>query len=79
MNSNARSPEPGKLIRVLVASVNPVDSALALPKLYRPIGHAAKMHDMLAPALKGLAPTPEMPEITEAQALLRELAPDSIA
>jgi len=28
------------LIRVLAASVNPVDSALALAKLYRPIGHA---------------------------------------
>jgi len=56
-----------------------LQAALALANLYRPIGHAAEIHDMLAPALKGLAPTPEMPEIAEAQALLRDLAPDSIA
>ena len=31
-------------------------------------------HAVLAPALEGFSPTPEMPEIAEAQALLAELS-----
>jgi predicted ATPase len=37
-------------------------------------GRAADAHTVLAPALDGFAPTPEMPEIAEAQALLTALA-----
>ena len=33
-------------------------------------GASSEAHTVLAPALEGFAPTPEMPEIAEAQALL---------
>ena len=45
-------------------------AALSLAKLYRSIGRPAEAHAVLAPALEGFSPTPEMPEIAEAQALL---------
>ena len=49
-------------------------AALALAKLYQSTGRPAKAHAVLAPALKGFSPTPEMPEIAEAQALLAAMA-----
>ncbi len=49
-------------------------AALALAKLYQSTGRPADAHAVLAPALEGFAPTPEMPEIAEAQALMRRLA-----
>ena len=49
-------------------------AALSLAKLYRLTGRPAEAHAVLAPALEGFAPTPEMPEIAEAQALLERLA-----
>ena len=49
-------------------------ASLALAKLYHSTGRAAEAHAMLAPALEGFSPTPEMPEIAEAQALLAALA-----
>ena len=49
-------------------------AALSLAKLYQSTGHPADAHAVLAPALEGFAPTPEMPEIAEAQALLAQLA-----
>ena len=49
-------------------------AALSLAKLYRSINRAADAHAVLAPALEGFSPTPEMPEIAEAQALLAALA-----
>jgi predicted ATPase len=49
-------------------------AALALAKLYQFTGRPADAHAVLAPALEGFAPTPEMPEITEARALLGTLA-----
>ena len=49
-------------------------AALALAKLYQSTGRPAEAHAVLAPALEGFAPTPEMPEIAEAQALLAALA-----
>jgi predicted ATPase len=49
-------------------------AALALAKLYQSIARATDAHSVLAPALEGFAPTPEMPEIAEAQALLAALA-----
>jgi class 3 adenylate cyclase/predicted ATPase len=48
-------------------------AALALAKLYQSPGRAADAHAALAPALEGFAPTPEMPEIAEAQTLLSRL------
>jgi class 3 adenylate cyclase len=51
-----------------------LQAALALAKLLRSTGQAAEAHAVLAPALEGFSPTPEMPEIAEAQALLRALS-----
>jgi predicted ATPase len=45
-------------------------AALALAKLYQSTGRPANAHAVLAPALEGFSPTPEMLEIAEAQALL---------
>ena len=45
-------------------------AALALAKLYRSTDRPAEAHAVLAPAVEGFSPTPEMPEIAEAQALL---------
>jgi predicted ATPase len=45
-------------------------AALAIAKLYQSIGRPADAHAVLSPALEGFSPTPEMPEIAEAQALL---------
>ena len=49
-------------------------AALALAKHYQSTGRPADAHAVPAPALEGFAPTPEMPEIAEARALLGELA-----
>ena len=49
-------------------------AALSLAKLYQSTGRPANAHAILAPALEGFSPTPEMPEIAEAQALLAALA-----
>jgi predicted ATPase len=49
-------------------------AALSLGKLYQSTGRPAKARVVLAPALEGFSPTPEMPEIGEAQALLESLA-----
>jgi predicted ATPase len=49
-------------------------AALALAKLYQSTGRPVDAHGVLAPALDGFSPTPEMPEIAEAIALLGELA-----
>jgi predicted ATPase len=49
-------------------------AALSLAKLYQSTGRPADGHAVLAPALAGFSPTPELPEIEEAQALLAALA-----
>jgi predicted ATPase len=49
-------------------------ASLALAKLYQSMNRPAGAHAVLAPALEGFSPTPEMPEIAEAQALLERLA-----
>jgi predicted ATPase len=41
-------------------------AALSLAKLCQSTGRPAEAHAVLAPALEGFAPTPEMPEIAEA-------------
>ena len=45
-------------------------ASLSLAKLYQSTGRLAEAQAALAPALEGFSPTPEMPEIAEAQALL---------
>jgi tetratricopeptide (TPR) repeat protein len=49
-------------------------ASLSLAKLYQSTGRPAEAHAVLAPALEGFSPTPEMPEIAEAQVLLASLA-----
>jgi predicted ATPase len=49
-------------------------AALSLAKLYQSTARPADAHAVLAPALEGFSPTPEFPEIAEAQALLAALA-----
>jgi predicted ATPase len=49
-------------------------AALSLAKLYQSANRAADAYAVLAPALEGFSPTPEFPEIEQAQALLAELA-----
>ena len=49
-------------------------AALSLAKLYQSNGRPADAHAVLAPALEGFSPTPELPEIEKAQALLAALA-----
>jgi predicted ATPase len=49
-------------------------ASLALAKLYQSTGRPVDAHTVIAPALEGFAPTPEMSEIAEAEALLAALA-----
>jgi predicted ATPase len=49
-------------------------ASLSLAKLYQSTGRPADAHAVLAPTLEGFSPTPEMPEIAEAQTLLTALA-----
>jgi class 3 adenylate cyclase/predicted ATPase len=49
-------------------------AALSLAKLYQATCRSAEAHAVLAPALEGFSPTPEMPEIAEAQALVSQVA-----
>jgi prepilin-type processing-associated H-X9-DG protein len=49
-------------------------AALTLAKLYQSTGRSAQAHAVLAPALEGFSPMPEMPEIAEAQAVLAVLS-----
>ena len=48
-------------------------AALSLARLYQSTGRPNDAHAVLAPALEGFSPTPEMPEIGEAQTLLEQL------
>jgi class 3 adenylate cyclase/tetratricopeptide (TPR) repeat protein len=50
-------------------------AALSLAKLYHSTDRPADAHALLASALEGFSPTPEFPEIAEAQMLLTALAP----
>jgi hypothetical protein len=45
-------------------------AALALAKIYQAAARPVDAHAVLAPALEGFAPTPQMAEIAEAEALL---------
>ena len=50
-------------------------AALDLARLYNSTSRAADAYALLSCALKGFSPTPEFPEIAEAQTLLSALAP----
>ena len=50
-----------------------LQAAVPFARLLQSSGRLAEAHDVLAPALEGFAPTPELPAIAEAQALLAEL------
>ena len=79
---NSENPAPAEeafLASIAIAQAQKARSfelraALSLAKLYRATGRPAEAHAVLAPALEGFSPTPEMPEIAEAQALLAALA-----
>jgi class 3 adenylate cyclase/predicted ATPase len=49
-------------------------AALQLARLYHATARRVEAHALLASALEGFTPTPEMPEISEARALLAALA-----
>jgi predicted ATPase len=49
-------------------------AVLSLAKLYQSTGRPTDAHVVLAPALEGFSPTPEMPELAEAHALMESLA-----
>ena len=77
--ANPASAEDAFLAAIAVAKQQAARSfelraALALAKLYQSTGRPVEAHAVLAPALEGFSPTPEMPEIAEAQALLTALA-----
>ena len=80
--ANPAPAEEAFLIAIAVAKQQGTRSfelraALALAKLYQSTGRPADAHAVLAPALEGFAPTPEMPEIAEAQALLMAIEADA--
>ena len=50
-------------------------AALSLAKRYRAANRDADAHAVLAPALEGFPATQQLPELTEAQALLSALSP----
>ena len=51
-----------------------LQAAHALAKLYQATGRAADAHAVLMPALQGFTPTPEFPEIEQAQRLREALS-----
>ena len=52
-------------------------AALSLAKLYRATGRDADARAALGPALEGFSPTPELPEVGDAQALLAAVEADA--
>ena len=60
---------PSAVARQQGARSHGLKTALALAKLYQLTSRPAEAHAVLAHALEGFAPTPEMQEIAEAKAL----------
>jgi class 3 adenylate cyclase/predicted ATPase len=76
---NASPAEQAFLTAIAVAQAQKARSfelraALALAKLYQSTARLTEAHAILSPALEGFSPTPEMPEIAEAQAMLGEFS-----
>ncbi len=82
LRRDSANPAPGEdafLTAIAVAKQQATRSfelrgALSLAKLYQSTARPADAHAVLAPALEGFSPTPEMPQIAEAQTLLAEVA-----
>ena len=77
--ANTAPAEEAFLIAIAVAQRQKARSfelraALSLARLYQSTNRAADAHAVLAPVLEGFSPTPDFPEIDEAQALLAALA-----
>jgi hypothetical protein len=64
--ANARSSARPSKIRAASACAR----SLSLAKLHQSTGRPAEAHAVLAPALEGFSPTPEMPQVADAEALL---------
>ena len=76
--ANAAPAEDAFLTAIAVAQQQKARSfelraALSLAKLYQSRDRLADAHALLASALKGFSPTPELREIAEAQTLLAAL------
>jgi class 3 adenylate cyclase/predicted ATPase len=76
--ANSAPAEEAFLVAIAIAKEQKAKSfelraALSLSRLYQATGRAAAAHAVLAPALEGFSPTPEFPEIDEAQKLLAVL------
>ena len=56
------------------ARIYELQAAHGLAALLNRAGRPAEVEAVFAPALKGFSPTPDMPEIAEAQALMERLA-----
>ena len=52
-------------------------AALSLAKLYRATGRHTEAHAALGPAVEGFSPTPEVPEVGDAQALVATVEADA--
>jgi hypothetical protein len=77
--ANPAPPEDAYRMAIAIANEQSARSpnlqaALALAKLYQSTARPAESQAILAPALEGFSPTPELPEIAEARALLESLA-----
>ena len=67
--SRQLAPDP-----VLARAASALKASLARGKLYQSTDRLAEADAVLAAALEGFSPMPEMPEIAEAQALAERLA-----
>jgi predicted ATPase len=82
LNRDPAKPAPAERAFQTAIAVAKVQSArspvllasLVLAKLFQSTGRPAQARAVLAPALEGFAPTPEMPQIIEAQTLLAALS-----
>jgi predicted ATPase len=79
--ANTASAEEALLAAIAVAQQQKARSfelsaALSLAKIYQSTDRPSDAHAVLAPALGGFSPTSEMPEIGEAEALVRTLEGD---
>jgi hypothetical protein len=78
--ANTAAAEDAMLTAIAIAQQQKARSfelraALDLARLYSSTSRSVEAHALLASALKGFSPTPEFPEIAEAQTLLAALAP----
>jgi hypothetical protein len=76
--ANTASAEEAFLIAIAIAQQQKARSfelraALDLARVYNSTSRSAAAHALLASALTGFSPTPEFPEIAEAQTLLSAL------